>query len=143
MSIENAKKDANVESLRERCLQPGLYSKYLKYWLKEFPIEQFYFIDGDDFKVNPFTYLNDIQGFVGLPQPHIKFENHLVLSKKKGFYCQLNANKTEKCLGISKGRTYAPMDDESKIFLKSYYKKPNEDLRKLLSSFNLNYPIWL
>ncbi|CAF3646401.1 unnamed protein product, partial [Rotaria sp. Silwood2] len=39
---------------------PGHYAEHLRQWLKYFPSKQIYIIDGDAFRHDPRTILNDI-----------------------------------------------------------------------------------
>ena len=49
----------------------------------------------------------------------------------------------KKCLGKGKGRTSPAMDDYSKDWLQKFYKKPNENLNKLLTKLGYEIPSWL
>jgi len=73
---------------------------------------------------------------------------------QKGFYCQIrhpkyvsHSNSTGsgglKCLGSGKGRVYPPMDAKSQALLKSFYRKPNIALSKLLLKLGKDVPNWL
>jgi len=48
-----------------------------------------------------------------------------------------------KCLGSGKGRSYPPMDANSEALLKSFYRKPNIALSKLLLKLGQEVPSWL
>jgi len=39
-----------MEKLRNRCLDPGVYVKHLKNWLKYFSPKQLYALDGDQLR---------------------------------------------------------------------------------------------
>lgn len=70
---------------------------------------------------------------------------------QKGFYCQIrhpknvsnSSGSTLKCLGRGKGRSYPPMDAKSEALLKSFYRKPNVALSKLLLKLGQDVPNWL
>lgn len=128
----------NFLSLKEKCLRNGLYYRYLKEWFKYFKTNQFYIIDGNEFKIDPRDDLNKLQQFIGLNESYrVNYTKILKFNSKKGFYCSY------KCLGPSKGRKYVKLDDESQLFLKNYYKKSNEFLKKILLKYNFKLPSWI
>jgi heparan sulfate N-deacetylase/N-sulfotransferase NDST2 len=43
-----------MKKLRERCLDPGLYYKHFLNWLKHFSYKQFFLVDGDKLKHDPY-----------------------------------------------------------------------------------------
>ena len=62
---------------------------------------------------------------------------------KKGFFCQITSSDKTKCLGKSKGRAYEPMDAQSEALLRTFYRKPNVALSKLLLKLEQTVPEWL
>ncbi len=46
-----------MKKLRERCIEPGIYYKHFLNWLKHFTPKQFFLIDGDKLRYNPFDTL--------------------------------------------------------------------------------------
>lgn len=48
-----------------------------------------------------------------------------------------------KCLGGGKGRHYLPMDAASEKYLRTYYRKHNIALSKLLHKLSVPEPVWL
>ena len=62
---------------------------------------------------------------------------------QKGFFCRILNEGRTKCLGGGKGRHYDPMDAESEGFLRSYYRKHNIALSKLLRKLSVQEPSWL
>ena len=47
-------------------LRVGLYSVYLKDWLKVFPLEQFYILRLEDYTQDQLGYIKKIHRFLGL-----------------------------------------------------------------------------
>lgn len=64
-------------------------------------------------------------------------------SSKKGFYCQVVNGDRTKCLGRSKGRPYPPMKSKEETYLRSFYRKDNIALSKLLQRLGRSIPTWL
>ncbi len=46
-----------LKKLRERCIDSGLYHKHFLKWLKHFSFSQFFFVDGDKLRYDPFETL--------------------------------------------------------------------------------------
>lgn len=53
-----------VRRLREHCLEPGRYSKYITHWLKYFPAHQVMFVDSGVLTTRPENTLHNIQRFL-------------------------------------------------------------------------------
>lgn len=139
-----------MNHLRERCLDPGLYYKHAKVWLKHFQSKQLIFLDGDLLKLKPSLVLDQLQTRLNI-EPKINYKKRLIFDKKKGFYCliinnqQKHKNSTRICLGSSKGRRYDRIDEKAKSYLDSFYAESNSKFLKLLK-IKLNYsilPLWL
>ena len=128
--------------IKLKCLVPGFYDKHLKVWLSEFSSKSLYLIDSEIFHTKPYYYLNELQHFFGL-ETFIDYRKIVVFNKEKGFYCIKLKNEKVKCLGPSKGRSYSSIDDDSRRYLKQYYKKENKLLKTLLTKFGFNIPLWL
>lgn len=133
---------SKVQSLRNRCLNPGLYSQHLNDWLDYFPPRQLYIIDGDELKDDPVTVMNKLQKFLRI-EPFYDYNQKIRFDPKKGFFCQVTSDDRTKCLGKSKGRQYPPIDEQSDEYLKQFYNKHNVALSKLLDRINLEKPEWL
>ncbi|KAK3588977.1 hypothetical protein CHS0354_043147 [Potamilus streckersoni] len=131
-----------VRGLRNRCLEPGLYAQHILHWLDYFPAQQLFVIDGELLKANPVLVMDQVQKFLTV-EPYFNYTEHLRFDPKKGFYCQVLTDDRNKCLGMSKGRQYPPMDVKSGEFLKQFYSKPNLALSKLLTKLNFHLPKWL
>lgn len=141
LRTKNATELVQMKFLRYKCLDPGLYSKHLKNWLKNFSSKQLVLVDGDLLKTKPYDCLNNLQKELSLPIK-IDYRKILKFSKKKGFYCSF-VNNRMKCLGQSKGRYYAPLDLNSSKYLYNFYKNSNRDLYLLLRKYSFNIPGWL
>lgn len=128
-------------ALQSRCLEPGKYAVHLERWLTQFRPKQLHLIDGLQLKFNPVAVMNQLQHFLQIT-PFFDYKESLVFDKNKGFYCQV-VNGRRKCLGKGKGRSYPRMDSFSQDWLQKYYKKPNENLEKLLIRLGYEIPTWL
>ena len=53
-----------VRRLREHCLEPGRYSKYIPRWLKYFPANQVMFVDSGVLTTRPEKTLRNVQRFL-------------------------------------------------------------------------------
>lgn len=138
-----------VRALRNRCLQPGYYSVHLSRWLEHYQSRQIIIIDGQWFRQNPASVLNKLQLILRV-EKRLDYENLLVYSEQKGFYCYRSESITGaggrreiKCLGQSKGRKYPPMSREARNFLNRHYLAYNKQLARLLSDIGQPLPVWL
>ncbi|XP_059474716.1 bifunctional heparan sulfate N-deacetylase/N-sulfotransferase [Neocloeon triangulifer] len=132
-----------LRELRNRCLLPGKYSQHLERWLSLYTPQQLHIIDGEQLRVNPVEVMNNVQKFLKVTPP-FDFAKHLRYDPKKGFFCQVVNEDHTKCLGRSKGRQYAQMDERSLKLLQRYYLSHNTALVKLLKRLGFqNIPEWL
>lgn len=132
-----------IRSLRNRCLHPGYYSQHLSSWLAQYPSRQIIIIDGQWFRYNPASVLNRLQLLLRVEKP-LDYNKLLVYDKHKGFFCQKDQLSGEsKCLGASKGRKYAPMSQDARLFLNRHYWPHNRQLARLLSDIGQPWPSWL
>lgn len=130
-----------MKTLRNRCLDPGLYSKHLKNWFKYFSPKQLILLDGDLLRTKPYECLNQLQKQLAI-ETRIDYKQILKFNKKKGFYC-VNYERKVKCLGQSKGRHYPAIDSNSKAYLTSYYNNSNKKFYDFLRRYSYNIPMWL
>lgn len=70
-------------------------------------------------KLNPIDVMNDVQRFLKI-SPIVDYTNLLRYDVKKGFFCQLVDGNHTKCLGKSKGKQYAAMEEKSFRLLQRY-----------------------
>ncbi|CAF0734572.1 unnamed protein product [Rotaria sp. Silwood1] len=139
----NDSHNSNQFHLKERCLQPGHYAEHIRQWLNYFPSKQIYIIDGDAFRYDPRTILNDIQiAFLQLKNP-INSSKLVKFNTKKGFFCPISKKNHFHCLGNSKGRQYEKMSSYAREYLNNYYLLHNQKLIKLLRNNNYSLPSWL
>lgn len=156
----------SIRQLRSRCLHPGYYSQHLSKWLEFYPSKQIIIIDGQWFKHNPASVMNRLQLLLHLSQT-LDYNQLLVYSEEKGFYCQLKQSETKvsnqeegeqqqqqqrrqneakqvvECLGKSKGRNYPPMSNEARNYLNRHYWPHNRQLARILSDIGQPLPTWL
>ncbi|XP_030336238.1 bifunctional heparan sulfate N-deacetylase/N-sulfotransferase 4 [Strigops habroptila] len=133
---------SEIRTLRKRCLTPGWYAVHIERWLTHYPASQLLIIDGQQLRSDPATVMDEVQKFLGV-SPHYNYSEALTFDPQKGFWCQLLEGGKTKCLGKSKGRKYPPMDQESRVFLSSYYRDHNVELSKLLHRLGQPLPSWL
>jgi len=128
-------------SLQAHCLEPGKYAVHLEHWLVHYRPRQLHIVDGARLKTDPVSVLNQLQHDLGVT-PFMDFGNKLVYDRRKGFFCMVLGGR-KKCLGKGKGRNYPPMDQSSRDWLHTYYRKANENLEKLLIKLGSEVPAWL
>lgn len=131
-----------LQSLRNRCLMPGIYVQHLSRWLDFYPARQLFIVDGEKLKNQPAAVMHNVQRFLHI-EPHYEYNDLLRFDPKKGFYCQTMSNNKSKCLGRSKGRKYPPMDQKSMAVLQQFYGKHNVALSHLLEKYKYRIPNWL
>lgn len=132
--------DDKLSRLRHSCLEPGLYYKHAKLWLKHFPARQLVFLDGELLRSRPHLVLEHLQRFVLADSDQldlvVDYRRMLVYDSKKGFYCVRQSRRvtgrSRVCLGAGKGRHYASMDDKSRQFLARFYADSNAKFASLL-----------
>ncbi|MFH4977471.1 hypothetical protein AB6A40_004180 [Gnathostoma spinigerum] len=129
-----------LRKLRRRCITPGRYSHHMEHWLEYYPLSQIIVVDGELLRSNPVSVLNNLLDYLHLPS--YNYGAYLRFDTKKGFFC-VNYNGTKKCLGSSKGRTYAPMSNATKARLDRVFLEDNVALHKLLVRNHLVVPTWL
>lgn len=56
-----------LQQLRQHCLEPGRYHKYITKWLKFFPPYQMLFVDGGMVDMQPTRVLAAVQKFLKVP----------------------------------------------------------------------------
>ena len=113
-------------------------------WLKVFPREQIYVVDGDQFISSPWIELRNLETFLGLNQE--LSENNFYFNQTKGFYCgkqEVVRDDLEciryKCLSASKGRPKPKVSEDLLEKLTNYFKEDNEEFFSLLGKrFNWN-----
>ena len=132
-----------MRHLRDRCLDPGVYVKHLKQWLSVFSHNQIYAVDGDELKHEPVKCMEKLQRFLPITS-RIDYNRVIKYDAKKRFFCAyLRRPKRVKCLGASKGRKYAPLDAQSRDYLRLFYNKTNSLFRRLLVKYAYQIPRWL
>ena len=104
----------------------GMYSEHVRNWLKVFPLEQIFIIDGEKFVKEPLPILQDLENFLGLPKYFD--ESSLYFDKSKGFYCLAKPKK--KC-PTGKGRKHPDIRNNVLKKLYDFYRPYNEELERL------------
>lgn len=119
-------------------VKTGVYSKHLERWFGYFPREWFHFVNGEELVSNPFREIKKVEGFLEL-KPYFRKSN-FVFNEQKGFPCfRASANKNERCLGKTKGRTHPSVNPRILNELRTYYRPFNEELYKMTNR-NFSWP---
>lgn len=135
-------KDENVINESRSVVKFGLYIKYLKQWMKYFPLSQIHFVSGENLVQNPAAELKLIEKFLNL-RPMIT-EKNFYFNKTKGFPCfigkiGLHGKRKRGCLGNKKGRKHVPVRNDVRAMLRDYYRPFNEELYKVVGR-NFHWP---
>ncbi|KAI1291925.1 Bifunctional heparan sulfate N-deacetylase/N-sulfotransferase [Halotydeus destructor] len=138
----NEKSPKALRELRNRCLNPGIYSQHLEHWLSFYSPQQLMIVDGDELKSDPVSVMSRLQVFLKV-ETVIEYQELLRFDVKKGFYCPITDTNSTKCLGKGKGRIYEEMEPRAEKFLRSFYMSHNVALSKLMSKLHHPTPAWL
>ena len=109
-------------------IRRSIYHRYMERWLQYFNLSQIHIVDGDKFRVDPFSEITKVETFLNL-SPRIQ-PSHFYFNKSKGFYCIKNANI--KCLAESKGRQHPDVPVQVLERLREFYKPHNEKFFRLI-----------
>ncbi|KAI6188468.1 Sulfotransfer-1 domain-containing protein [Aphelenchoides besseyi] len=112
----------------------GVYYKYLKNWLRYFPISQFLFVDGERLIRSPASEIRQVERFLGL-QPVVRDDDFIIDPIKKFPCVRRVESKTPRCLGKSKGRTHPDVDPELIGRLQDFYRPENEKFFQLINRY--------
>ncbi|XP_061823152.1 heparan sulfate (glucosamine) 3-O-sulfotransferase 3-like [Nerophis lumbriciformis] len=104
----------------------GLYAQHLERWLTWFPRSQVHLVSGERLISDPAGEVGKVQDFLGLQR--IITDKHFYFNKTKGFPCLKKPEGSSKphCLGKTKGRTHASIDQELMQTLRDFYKPHNQ-----------------
>jgi hypothetical protein len=105
----------------------GCYAKYLRRWLKYFPLEQIHFVNGENLIHRPWEEIKYVQEFLNISN-HIREEDFYFNLNKRGFPCIKQPNG---CLGSSKGRQHPLISEATREKLKNLYSTCNKQLKQL------------
>lgn len=114
------------------AIQRSIYYKHLKKWLRFFPLEQFLFINSENFVFDPVSELKRVETFLGIE--HRITTDLFYFNSTKKFYCiykQTRENETllgeeERCLGETKGRKHPDVQPIVLQKLQEYFKPYNQ-----------------
>lgn len=134
--------DENVINESRSVVKFGVYIKYLKQWMKYFPLSQIHFVSGENLVQNPAAELKLIEKFLNL-RPMIT-EKNFYFNKTKGFPCfigkiGLHGKRKRGCLGNKKGRKHVPVRNDVRAMLQDYFRPFNEELYKVVGR-NFHWP---
>lgn len=117
----------------------GVYSKYLKRWLKYFPRDQLLFVSGERLISDPVAEIGRVQDFLGLKR--VINEKYFYFNSTKGFPCLLKSEtrSTPRCLGKTKGRNHPHIDEQAIQRLREFYRPYNAKFYDL-TGINFGWP---
>lgn len=118
-AIEDELKNVHLSHyIRETYIRRSVYEPYIKMYYDLFDKKQIMVIRSEDFFSNTEKVVEEVLDFIGLPQ---------------GTFA-VNYSTTPR----NEGSGSAPMNEETKTFLKNYFQPYNKDLRDLLDA-DLNW----
>ncbi|CAL8075948.1 unnamed protein product [Calicophoron daubneyi] len=138
-----------VRHLYHRCVDPGFYAQHLQNWLRYFPAAQILPVNAESLRIDPVIVLDVVQDFLNLNRK-VNYSAYLEFDERKKFFCLRPGFSfprwpdshlpNQRCLGISKGRIYEPLDRTRFVprLMHLRWGYSNEDLRRLLGAT----PIW-
>ena len=115
-------------NLSNSMVQGSMYSKHLRNWLKVFPREQIYIVDGDSFVKDPYSVLKGVETFLQLES--FFTEDSFPYNETKGFYCVKVDGELE-CLGSGKGREHPKVQERVINDLREAFAPYNREFEKL------------
>ena len=110
------------------CVNRTLYSRHFRRWLKQFPLQQFHFVDGGHFIVNPYSEVKMLESYIGIDNWFMSDMFHY--NEQKGFYCIMK-DKRELCMPDSKGRPHPELSDTLRQKLFTFFKPYNTELSEI------------
>lgn len=119
--------DGSVQ-LSNSMVQGSMYSRHLQNWLKVFPREQIYIVDGDSFVKDPHNALKGVEKFLQLESYFT--DDSFTYNATKGFYCVQVDGEVE-CLGSGKGREHPKVEERVIADLRKVFTPYNEEFEKL------------
>ncbi|XP_068670387.1 heparan sulfate glucosamine 3-O-sulfotransferase 2-like [Montipora foliosa] len=135
-------KNENVINKNKSIVKSGVYIRYLKHWMKFFPLSQIHFVSGENLIKNPAAELKLVEKFLNL-RPVIT-EKNFYINKIKGFPCfigkiGLRGKKKTGCLKDVKGRKHVQVRKDVRTLLQNYYQPYNQELYKVVKR-NFHWP---
>ncbi|RDD38773.1 Bifunctional heparan sulfate N-deacetylase/N-sulfotransferase [Trichoplax sp. H2] len=140
--ITNKKQDRLIKQLQDRCIRPGKYVIHLERWLDYYHPSHVIIVDGKQLIDDPIQVMADLQIKLKV-NDILDYSMKLQFDQRKGYYCVKRERGRNKCLGRSKGRKYPPMDKDSEMYLRNFYRPYNIKLKEVLESRSLAIPTWL
>ena len=120
-----------------RFMQAGLYSVYIKNWLRYFPRDQIHIVNGDNLIHDPGMELMKVQRFLGIEV--LINRSDFVFNPSKQFYCLTNrpyfnsgTHEDTICLGPSKGRKHPHISQRTLQAMRDFYRPYNQELYDLV-----------
>jgi len=118
-------------------IHQSCYNKQLKLWLQYFDKDQFLIVDGDRFKEDQVSVLNEVESFLGVE--HEISKDKFVYNEERGLSCVKTPTGEQACLSEGKGRAHPALNDNDYTKLKKYFQPHNEEFFKL---FGKRYTWW-
>lgn len=135
-------KNRTVLNTKIGVVNSGIYIKFLRHWMKLFPLSQFHFVSGEQLVQNPAAEMRLVEKFLNL-RPFIT-EKNFYFNRIKGFPCfigkiGLHGKRQTGCLKANKGRKHAPVRSDVLTLLQNFYQPYNQDLYKVVKR-NFHWP---
>lgn len=123
--LDKSGKQIDKES---NAISTSSYVMHIRKWLKLFPLNQFYFIDGSELAKYPLRQLKELETFLGV-RSYFNNDN-VYLNETRGFYCVKLYYKEDgfQCGGSNKGRVHPQLTDKTYNLLKEHFDIMNERL---------------
>eukprot|EP00794_Sanderia_malayensis_P009228 gene9228-10202_t len=126
-----------IVNTRSTLISTGLYSIYLKRWLKYFDIRDFHFVSGEELIKAPWKELYSVQKFLNVPALITK--EHFYFNETKRFYC-LAARKVNgtvetalpQCFNENKGRQHPAINLKTTSALQKFFRRFNQKFYKMV-----------
>lgn len=107
------------------AIRIGVYSRFLEWWIRYFPLEQMHFVSGESLVSDPAGEMALVQDFLGLKR--VITDKHFYFNETKGFPClkKSEGNGNPHCLGKTKGRTHPEISSSTISRLRDFYRPFN------------------
>ena len=113
-------KDYNIINNTSLYIKYGNYFRYIRMWYKTFSEDQILILDGDRLITDPYQVLRRVELFLGIPSYFNR--DMFTYNKDKHFFCRVDSEGVERCMGENKGRKHVDISDDLKKKLITFFK---------------------
>ena len=110
----------------------GAYDEHWLKWKSLFPVNNFLFLNGDEFRANPFPQLQEVEQVLGL-EPFITVDM-LVFNVTRGFHC-LQYNGVNRCVGDKNRSNHFDVRPELRLQLAKFYEQHNRRFFEMIGKY--------